>query len=333
MHHLIIVQSSMMTFIRYVLCCSFLFVRLGPGLGTSILSLNQPKLCSSATWHSNASTFADVSTVGVDPHGIFIDRKDTIYVADKSNHRIRIWTGTNRTLTQTISDGLFSPYAVFASIHGDVYIDHGSNGSVLRWSANTNTTAVVMNVSGICYGLFLDSNETLYCSMIMLHRVVKQSMTSPGNGTAIAAGTGSGGSSAFDLHYPYGIFVDTNFTLFVADCSNHRIQRFSPDDRNGTTVAGVGAPGTVTLSFPTAVALDAEGYLFIVDKDNHRVVGQSLLGFRCIVGCSGTNGSAANQLRYPWSLSFDSYANIYIADMVNSRIQQFALWNNSCGKR
>ena len=80
------------------------------------------------------------------------------------------------------------------------------------------------------------------------------------------------------------------------------------------------------------VMLDADGYLFIVDQGNNRIVGSGPLGFRCIVGCSGSSGSALNQLQGPRSLAFDTYGNLYVSDRENDRIMAYTLFNSSCGK-
>ena len=134
------------------------------------------------------------------------------------------------------------------------------------------------------------------------------------------------------LNSPYGIFVDIDLSLSVADFNNNRVQLFRPGQVNATTVAGNGAPGTVTLSNPIAVILDADGYSIIADFGHHRIVRSGPNGFRCIAGCTGTNGTAANQLYQPRALSFDSYGNLYVADFVNNRIQKFSLARNACGK-
>ena len=147
----------------------------------------------------------------------------------------------------------------------------------------------------------------------------------------IVAGTGTAGFTSSMLDNPHGIFVDINFDLYVADCSNNRIQLFQLGRSNALTVAGSTAAGTITLNCPTAIVLDADKYLFIVDNGNHRVVGSGPDGFRCVVGCSG-GGAAANQLYYPSCLSFDSYGNLYVADQGNSRIQKFIVLNKTLSK-
>ena len=168
--------------------------------------------------------------------------------------------------------------------------------------------------------------------MEFYHTVVRRWLDDISPTWTIVAGTnGTWGSTSTTLYQPHGIFVDINFDLYVADGKNHRIQLFRLGQSNGTTVAGNGASNTISLSWPAAVLLDADKYLFILEEVNHRIVRSGPNGFRCIVGCSGS-GSSAHQLRNPFSFSFDSYGNIYVADTGNNRVQKFLLATNSCGK-
>jgi hypothetical protein len=200
------------------------------------------------------------------------------------------------------------------------------------WTLNATTGVVVMSVPGRCMGLYVDTSYTLYCSMDGYQKVIAISLNGNANTTTTVAGTGVSGSGANQLKYPNGIVVDLNFTLYVADWGNNRIQRFWYGQLNATTVAGIGAIGigNISLSGPTGVAVDANGYLYIADYANYRIVGQGPYGFRCVVGCSGSSGSSPSQLYEPQNLGFDSYGNIYVADSGNNRIQMFLLTNNSC---
>jgi hypothetical protein len=148
----------------------------------------------------------------------------------------------------------------------------------------------------------------------------------------IVAGTGCAGSRLDMLNNPIGLFVAQNDDLSVADYFNNRIQRFRPAHRNGTTMAGTGATGTINLNRPTSISLDANGYLFISDCDNHRVVRSGPFGFWCILGCSGIAGSTEGLLYHPMKISFDYGDNLYVADQFNHRIQQFSIINNICSK-
>ncbi|CAF4044145.1 unnamed protein product [Adineta steineri] len=189
-----------------------------------------------------------------------------------------------------------------------------------------------MNVTS-CFGLFVDINDSLYCSMCDDHQVVKRSPNDPLMASnRVAAGIGRAGSASNQLNNPVGIFVDVNMDLYVADSFNNRVQLFQPGELNGLTVAGSKSLNpTITLGYPTGILLDAEKYLFIVDRGNHRIVGSGLNGFRCLVGCDG-RGSQSNQLSNPFSFSFDRSGNMFVTDESNHRIQKFQYFKESCEK-
>jgi hypothetical protein len=236
-----------------------------------------------------------------------------------------VWNEHSINPTKIISGNFTDSYSLFVTSNGDIYIDDGYwNGQVQKWIEKTNTFVTVMNVNSACFGLFVDTNDTLYCSMLTNHQVVKRSLNDPEmTSSIVAAGTGSRGSAINELDGPTGIFVDVNLDLYVADYYNNRIQLFQAGELNGITVAGFTSPNpTVNLNRPTRIVLDAENNLFIVDSGNHRIVGSSLNGFRCLVGCYG-RGSQSNRLNDPDSFSFDHSGNMFVTDQDNHRIQKF----------
>ena len=201
-----------------------------------------------------------------------------------------------------------------------------------KWTLNSTTPVTVMTIPASCSGLFVDVKENIYCSFSHLYYVTRRSLLDPINRTTIVAGNGTAGSALNQLRVPRGIMVDLHLNLYVADCNNDRVLHFARGEVNGVVVAGSGAPGTIDLWGPMSIVLDADNYLFIIEYYNHRIVGSGPNGFRCLVGCSGVSGAAANRLYYPWSLSFDRYGNLFVADYHNSRIQRFSLARNSCRK-
>ncbi|CAF1470214.1 unnamed protein product [Adineta ricciae] len=296
-----------------------------------VISYNRPKLSAHASWSANAITFANNSTIGLNPSGLFITINNTVYVADHTNSRIRIWSNNSANPMQTIYGSFTSPLAIFVTAEGDLFIDDGlANNQVDKWSSTTNMTSSVMFGNSRCYSLFVDNNNNLYCSVSARHQIITKSLTSNSNTTTVVAGTGCNGSTPNMLNGPWGIFVDTNLDLYVADCYNNRIQLFQPDELNAITVAGNESLNvTVSLYRPTGILLDGDNNLFIADAGNNRIVGSGPNGFRCIVGCSGTVGIASNQLHYPSSISFDTYGNIFVTDYLNNRIQKFILLNET----
>ncbi|CAF4123452.1 unnamed protein product, partial [Adineta steineri] len=243
-----------------------------------------------------------------------------------------MWQEESVNSTKTIRGNFKNPYSLFVTSNGDIYIADGDskNGRVQKWSAETNNFVMVMNVNSSCYGLFVDINDTLYCSMFDYRQVVKRSLNDPLMvPNRVAAGTGIQGSASNQLNNPRGIFVDVNLNLYVADCYNDRVQLFQYGESNGITVAGsTSLNPTIILFRPAGITLDAEKYLFIVDQGNSRIVGSGLNGFRCLVGCYG-QGSGSNQMIRPTSFSFDHYGNMFVADTQNGRIQKFLLMRDS----
>ncbi|CAF1455678.1 unnamed protein product [Adineta steineri] len=298
------------------------------------LPFNRPMFCSTATWNSNGITITNRLIIGQYPHAIFVNTNNTIYVVNKENNTIVMWQEESVNPTNIISGNFTAPYSLFVTLNSNLYTDDGSeNGRVQKWSAETSTFVTVMNVSSQCAGLFVDINDTLYCSMASHHQVVKRSLNnSVMTSNRVAAGTGIEGSDSKQLHGPRGIFVEVNLDLYVTDCRNNRVQLFQSGELKGITVAGnTSLKPTITLLCPTGIILDAEKYLFIVDHGNHRIVGSGLNGFLCLVGCYG-EGSQSNQLFYPVSLSFDHSGNIFVTDTDNHRIQKFQYIKESCGK-
>jgi hypothetical protein len=74
----------------------------------------------------------------------------------------------------------------------------------------------------------------------------------------------------------------------------------------------------------------------VVDQGNNRIVKWTTTysaGGVCIIGCTGTSGTALNQLNGPRDLKFDRYGNIYIDDQGNHRILKYMmvqLPNSTC---
>ena len=292
------------------------------------VSYNQPKFHRCASWNPNAITFANSSLVGTNPFAIFIDTMNSIYITASSVNLIQVWINDSLISINGIA---YRSYGLFVMSNQEIYVHNGLNGRVEKCSVNAINCTLVMYVKQTCYGLFVDINNSVYCSLTASHQVTRKSVDDSANTSIIIAGTGNVGYEPTMLNFPYGIFVDINFNLYVADTLNNRIQRFQFGHLNGTTMTGQGADGTIQLDRPVDVVLDGDGFLFIVDFGDHRIIGSGPNGFRCLVGCFGM-GSTPSQLNHPTTMSFDSHGNLLVVDYINSRIQKFPLVTNSCSK-
>jgi hypothetical protein len=72
--------------------------------------------------------------------------------------------------------GLSNPVSLFVTITSDIYIDNGYSGRVDKLTLNATQSITVMRMWGHCWGLFIDINDNLYCSIDAKHQVIKKSL-------------------------------------------------------------------------------------------------------------------------------------------------------------
>ncbi|HNB73068.1 MAG TPA: hypothetical protein PLS70_18250 [Acidobacteriota bacterium] len=124
--------------------------------------------------------------------------------------------------------------------------------------------------------------------------------------------------------YVFVLDFDTNYpsSLFVADTSNNRIQRF---DGTSWLVVGSGIAGSGPGQFrlPEAVAADLSGnVIYVADTGNQRIQWSTDQGATWKVFAS--IGSGLNQVRSPQGLALDSSRNLYVSDTGNNRVLRFS---------
>jgi hypothetical protein len=299
------------------------------------ITFNQPKLSSCSMWNSSAKTIQYSRAVDAEPSALFVDTNDTIYASLPNLDQIRIWSNEDSSSGISLSSGLIKPSSIFVTNYGEIYIDNSvTNRRIDKYTSHRTSINAWMYLNSTCHTIFIDLNFDFYCSMTEEHQVIKKSLYLNADVIGIAAGSGTSGSDAFMLNTPRGIFVNSNFDLYVADCNNHRVQLFRSGQRIGITIVGNVTIEGKSLNCPSSVIVDGDGNVFISDSNNDRIIRLTKYGSECLFGCTNTNtdGLASEQLTNPQGISFDSKGNILVADYGNRRIQKFILLNNSCGK-
>ena len=156
-------------------------------------------------------------------------------------------------------------------------------------------------------------------------------------GTGIAGAATAGTATSSRLKYPWGVAVDSAGDVFIADTSNHEVEKVTPA---GTLsiVAGTGTSGTPTsgaqatstpLRGPKAVAVDSSGDLYIADPGNYSVYEVSPSGTLSVVAGTGFQGTpipgtaaATSSLGAPNALAVNSSGDLYISDGDNAQIYE-----------
>lgn len=145
-----------------------------------------------------------------------------------------------------------------------------SNGNSLQKLTSGGSASTLVASTGGAGDTVLDGNGNLIYADAPNH-VIKRVNLSTNAVTTVAGLSGTSGTTdatgtSARFNTPYGIALDPNGDLIVADTANARIRHVDMSTGAVTTIAGlntVGAPGT--FSFPTDVAVNADGDIFITD--------------------------------------------------------------------
>jgi DNA-binding beta-propeller fold protein YncE len=233
-----------------------------------------------------------------EPYGIVIDRRGTIYFADRLNRRVR----------RVGADG------VIGTLAGD-----GSG----QYSGDGGPAAV----AGLAEpnGLALDADhKCLFIADVADHRVrvvdLESGIITTFAGTGEAKHDGDGGpATAAGIFGARAVAVAPDGSLYVMERQGSSIRRI----RNGIieTVAGTGARGYAgddgdarhaVFNAPKEMALDAAGNIFVVDTENHAI--------RRIDAETWIVRTIAASLARPHGAVVAPDGSVYVGDSENHRV-------------
>jgi sugar lactone lactonase YvrE len=192
--------------------------------------------------------------------------------------------------------------------------------------------------TGAFWGLTVDGAGNLFFTAG--NQIKKRA---PDGTVTLVAGTGTWGNSGDGgpatgalLASPYGLSLDGQGNLFIADYSNHRIRKVGPDGIitrvAGTTNEFSGDNGPATsaqLSLPHGVTVDGQGNLFIADTSNNRIRKVTPDGIIRTIAGTGTQQHCGDEgpalsvcLGWPDKVAVDPQGNVFIPDYLNNRIRK-----------
>jgi sugar lactone lactonase YvrE len=251
------------------------------------------------------------------PYGIALDGTGNhLYIADDSNHRVRMVDLTSGMISTVAGDGIFQ-------------------------AGNENVPATATEFKSIT-GVFVDGANNIYItdSKAALVRKVDAATGLVNTIVGVLGGTpgfaGDGGAATgAKLAAPISSILDGSGNLFIADQGNQRVRKVSSS--NISTYAGTGVNvdngdgGLATnaiLSGLPGVATDVDGNIFFSDFQAVREVDVNLHLITTVAGTgvSGTTGdgspAAFARLCNPSGVYVDGTGNLYICSSCESKIRK-----------
>ena len=280
------------------------------------------------------------------PQGLYATKDGRLYVVDSQNNRVMKYTWNGSRDGTQIGAGagnglrqMFIPTAVVVDEKtGKVYVNDYQDERIQRWTETKAgaTVEIVIDtkmlgttpgpgrfVGGTDIQLDPISGDHFYVLDTDSARVTRWNHQKKFNEISYSVSRDS-----------RGIHVDTQRNVYVAQCDKNQILKLP----NRLRVAGSSMRGNTTahLDCPSAVVVDNDARIFIADTKNHRIVLWDSIAQQgtCLVGCSASPGKRAEQLHFPYDLTFDWKWNLLVVDNENNRVQRFDFVNDSkCSKQ
>jgi len=254
-------------------------------------------------------SFTDFSDWPREPHGIFVDHQDNVWVGSYNKHRVMKFTRDGKLL---LTLGEYEKTGGSADTHllggpSGIWVDPASN-EVFISDGYRNRRVIVFDISGKylrhwgAYGKVPDDTTKFDPKSMMSGELPSQFST------------------------PHGITGSKDGKIYVADRRGNRVQVF---DHQGKFLAEkVIAPATLSSgsAFVPVLSPDPQQtWLYVADGTNHKVwiLRRSDLE---IVGEFGRGGRFVGQFLRPHGMSVDSQGNLYVGEAsTGRRVQRFLL--------
>ena len=280
------------------------------------------------------------------PNGLALDAHGALAIADYGNNVIRKVDRSGRITTFLRSEKLGEPIGL-AFNSGDLYIADPGDVSVLRVRPSGSFTAVAKDVHPAYLVFDKDGNLDLSdfghntILQIAAENILagREGIASTIAGTGTAGFSGDGGAATeAQVNLPFGIAIDGDGNVYVADTNNNRVRKV---DRDGiiTTVAGTGARGfggdggpatAAKLDAPAGLAIDGNGDLYIADQGNNRVRRVDASGVIATIAGNGAarprpgRAAAKVKLSAPEGLALDRRGYLYVSEFAGAQVIKIA---------
>jgi sugar lactone lactonase YvrE len=261
----------------------------------------------------------------VQPYGITVDSKGSLYIADQKVGAIFIFNTETRDvdMIRNTVHAHFSRIIGLAMDDNDrLFVSDPGLRHVLVFNKDHKAEDVITDGMVDPGALAIDTqNRLLYVADVELDQILvydadtlkllrkmgkaghKHELTSPG-----------------DFSKPSGVAVDAEGNLYVADTWNNRVEIFDADG-NFVSTFGKAGDGPGYFARPKGVAIDGDGHIWVADGMQDRVQvfneeGQLLISF-------GGHGLLPGQFQGLVAIAIDKRNRVFTTEIFPGRAQQF----------
>ncbi|BET01527.1 Hypothetical protein NTJ_14343 [Nesidiocoris tenuis] len=263
------------------------------------------------------------------PWGVCCDREGKIVVADRSNHRIQIFSPEGRFLSKFGSHGK-NP-GQFDRPAG-VAVDF-SNGRIVVADKDNHRIQVFAEDGRFlfAFGELGSRDGQFNYPWDVAVNVAGQIVVSDTRNRRIQLFTDDGvfvdkygfedvGHNPKHFDSPRGVAFMRSGNVIVTDFNNHRLVVVERNFKKAFFLGGEGV-GPNQFHRPQGIAIDNEGNIVVADSRNHRI---QIFRESGIYLCQfGTNGTQPGQFDRPSGICLTPNGRIVVVDFGNNRVQVF----------
>jgi predicted outer membrane repeat protein len=249
--------------------------------------------------------------------GVAVGSDGNIYAVDTGNKRVQIFNPSGQYLSQWTGTGnepLNNPAGITADASGHIYIADQVNDLVQVYT-NAGTPVTYWGGPSLGPGGFIGLEDvaldptngniwTIQTGQMSNAPAWVQEFTP--SGTLVQRWGGVYGTGNGQFNFPMGIVVGPDGSVYVADTSNSRIQKFSQSGNYLLQWGNTGGPGSVGQ--PYYMAADSSGNIYVADYGFGGFQKYDANGnFIC------AHNTVADGVGSPFGLALDAGRNLYVA--------------------
>ena len=252
------------------------------------------------------------------PYGVAISDEYRVAVTEFKDDSLTIMDYSETDMSKKVRNvcvGVIKPRGV--AITADNYVIVSNDDCIGKLRMNGSHIPVkAINYPGSARGVAISPiSGQIYVAIWDRHSIIVFN-----SDLTFAHSFGSEGSGDGQFLFPFNIAIDNDGLVYVTDCNNHRVQKFTPDGQFIAWFGGGKGAGFGQLDKPSGIAIDnaGTGLVYVSEGGNSRISVFTRDGD--FVRCFGGKGGSDEKFNNPLGMAFDKDGFLYICDSRNERI-------------